>query len=62
VMPHSRVKLVFDSLNPGIWMLHCHILYHQAGGMMTTINYEKYPSRFTLQQREEGEKLYSNVM
>lgn len=59
VMPNTSTKVVFNSENPGIWMLHCHILYHQAGGMMTTINYEKYPDRFTLQQREEGEKLYN---
>lgn len=59
VLPHSRVKLAFDSDNPGIWMLHCHILYHQAGGMMTTVNYDHYPNRFTLKQRLEGEKLYN---
>lgn len=58
VMPNTSLKVVFNSDNPGIWMLHCHILYHQAGGMMTTVNYEKYPDRFTLQQTEEGEKLY----
>jgi FtsP/CotA-like multicopper oxidase with cupredoxin domain len=27
------VTLVAD--NPGKWMLHCHMLEHQAGGMMT---------------------------
>lgn len=58
VLPHTTVKVVFDTDNPGIWMLHCHILYHQKGGMMTTINYANYPDKFTLQQRVEGEKLY----
>ncbi|TGE37435.1 hypothetical protein E4K67_15355 [Desulfosporosinus fructosivorans] len=23
--------------NPGTWMLHCHILDHEDGGMMTSI-------------------------
>lgn len=58
VMPYSSVKVIFDSDNPGIWVLHCHILYHQQGGMMTTINYEGYPDKFTTKQREEGDKLY----
>ncbi|KTC69314.1 Multicopper oxidase [Legionella birminghamensis] len=26
--------------NPGNWMMHCHMLYHQAAGMMTFINYK----------------------
>lgn len=58
VMPKSSVKVVFDSHNPGIWMLHCHILYHQMGGMMTTFNYIGYPNRFTTKERLQGEKLY----
>lgn len=40
VLPHSIVKVQFDSDNPGNWMLHCHMLYHQASGMMTFVNYE----------------------
>lgn len=58
VMPRTTVKVVLDTMNPGIWMLHCHILYHQMGGMMTTMNYEGYPNKFTLKERAEGEKLY----
>ncbi|NNM58238.1 MAG: multicopper oxidase family protein [Legionellales bacterium] len=41
VMPHSTVKVQFDTDNPGMWMLHCHMLYHQAAGMMTMMDYEK---------------------
>lgn len=44
VLPNSTVKVQFDANNPGIWMLHCHVLYHVMGGMMTTINYEGYNS------------------
>lgn len=62
VMPHSSVKVLLDTDNEGIWMLHCHILYHQMGGMMTTLNYQGYPNKFTTKQREEGEKLYGNTI
>ncbi len=62
VMPNSTVKAVFDTTNPGIWMLHCHILYHQAGGMMTTFNYVGYPEKFTIKQRVEGEKMSKDSM
>jgi FtsP/CotA-like multicopper oxidase with cupredoxin domain len=58
IMPNASVKVVLDMDNPGIWMLHCHILYHQMGGMMTTLDYDNYPNKFTTKQRMEGEKLY----
>ena len=40
VLPKSTVKVQFDSDNPGNWMMHCHMLYHQEGGMMTLVNYK----------------------
>jgi hypothetical protein len=40
VLPHSIVKVQFDSDNPGNWMMHCHILYHQESGMMTLVTYD----------------------
>lgn len=40
VLPHSTVNVQFDSDNPGNWMLHCHMLYHMATGMVTFINYD----------------------
>lgn len=42
VLPKSTVKVQFDANNPGNWPLHCHNLYHQFAGMMTTLNYEGY--------------------
>ncbi|AGH55417.1 Copper resistance protein A (plasmid) [Legionella pneumophila subsp. pneumophila LPE509] len=39
VLPKSTVKVQFDSDNPGNWMMHCHMLYHQESGMMTIMNY-----------------------
>jgi FtsP/CotA-like multicopper oxidase with cupredoxin domain len=32
--PEERVEIAFRADNPGDWMIHCHILEHQAGGMM----------------------------
>ncbi|WP_419421587.1 multicopper oxidase family protein (plasmid) [Legionella sp. D16C41] len=39
VRPNSTVKVQFDTDNPGNWMLHCHMLYHQESGMMTIMSY-----------------------
>ncbi len=39
VRPDQTVTIDFDADNPGQWMLHCHNLYHQMGGMMTTLSY-----------------------
>lgn len=35
--PRERVEIAFVADNPGDWMLHCHVLDHQGGGMMSTI-------------------------
>jgi len=43
VLPHTSKEIIFDADNPGIWMLHCHVLYHMQAGMMTTTNYVGYP-------------------
>lgn len=34
LQPGERVEIAFRADNPGDWMMHCHILEHQAGGMM----------------------------
>lgn len=36
--PMERVSIAFLADNPGKWLLHCHMLEHQAGGMRTWIN------------------------
>lgn len=50
VLPHTSVNVQFDSDNPGNWMLHCHMLYHQESGMMTIINYAgiKPPTKLSM--------------
>ena len=41
VLPNQTVSTVFDADNPGIWMVHCHNLYHAEAGMMTLFGYER---------------------
>ena len=31
----EEMEVAFVADNPGKWMLHCHLVEHQAGGMMT---------------------------
>jgi FtsP/CotA-like multicopper oxidase with cupredoxin domain len=35
--PHETVDIAFVADNRGDWMFHCHILEHQAAGMMGVI-------------------------
>jgi FtsP/CotA-like multicopper oxidase with cupredoxin domain len=35
--PQERVDIAFVADNPGDWMLHCHVLEHQEGGMMGVV-------------------------
>jgi FtsP/CotA-like multicopper oxidase with cupredoxin domain len=37
VDPDSRAEIAFVADNPGDWMLHCHVLEHQASGMMALV-------------------------
>ncbi len=43
VRPGRRVVVDFVADNPGQWMVHCHNVYHQVGGMMTTVSYVTDP-------------------
>ena len=36
----QRVRLRLSATNPGDWMLHCHLLGHEEGGMMTVLRVE----------------------
>lgn len=36
----DRVSIAFNAETPGKWMLHCHMVEHQAGGMMTFVEIE----------------------
>ncbi len=43
VQPFSTVKIQFDAINPGLWVNHCHNLYHLNAGMLTVFEYQHYP-------------------
>ncbi len=38
IYPGETAELAFVAEHPGSWMFHCHILEHQAGGMMGFVN------------------------
>jgi len=35
----TNITVAFDALNPGEWLLHCHIEHHFVNGMGTTVRY-----------------------
>ena len=35
--PDTRAEIAFVADNPGDWMFHCHVLEHQASGMMAVV-------------------------
>jgi FtsP/CotA-like multicopper oxidase with cupredoxin domain len=37
---NSSVSVAFDANNPGLWYVHCHVLWHLAAGMATTVQYQ----------------------
>jgi FtsP/CotA-like multicopper oxidase with cupredoxin domain len=39
VAPHETWDVAFLADNPGLWMLHCHILVHSANGLSTMVSY-----------------------
>ncbi len=39
VLPNTTLDVDFDADNPGMWMIHCHNIYHAESGMMTTLGY-----------------------
>ncbi len=39
VPPNTRIGVAFDANNPGLWAMHCHLLYHLDAGMFTTLRY-----------------------
>ncbi|MFF4605346.1 multicopper oxidase family protein [Streptomyces sp. NPDC001339] len=39
VLPDKEVCVDFDADNPGLWMVHCHNIYHSESGMMTIVGY-----------------------
>jgi FtsP/CotA-like multicopper oxidase with cupredoxin domain len=40
VPPEASVTVAFDANNPGLWYVHCHVLWHLAAGMATLVQYD----------------------
>lgn len=40
LLPGRRLTMDFDADNPGLWMIHCHNVYHSESGMMTVLGYQ----------------------
>ncbi|MFF7989186.1 multicopper oxidase family protein [Kitasatospora xanthocidica] len=40
VLPGATLAVDFDADNPGLWMVHCHNVYHAETGMMTVLGYQ----------------------
>ncbi|GGT25785.1 multicopper oxidase family protein [Streptomyces purpureus] len=39
ILPNATLAVDFDADNPGLWMVHCHNVYHSEAGMMTVVGY-----------------------
>ncbi|MGW5862557.1 multicopper oxidase family protein [Streptomyces sp. NPDC055239] len=39
ILPNGTLAVDFDADNPGLWMIHCHNVYHSEAGMMTVLGY-----------------------
>ncbi|OEV22985.1 copper oxidase, partial [Streptomyces nanshensis] len=39
VLPGRTLEVDFDADNPGLWLVHCHNVYHSGSGMMTVLGY-----------------------
>ena len=37
VQPQSKAEVAFVADNPGLWLLHCHVLEHQESGMTSIV-------------------------
>lgn len=41
ILPNGTLTVDFDADNPGLWMIHCHNVYHAEAGMMTVLGYRR---------------------
>ncbi|HET8842014.1 MAG TPA: multicopper oxidase family protein [Ktedonobacteraceae bacterium] len=48
VPPHTVYDIAFVANNPGIWMLHCHNLFHANWGMDMMVEYYGYTTPYTV--------------
>lgn len=41
ILPKQTLTVDFDADNPGLWIAHCHNIYHAESGMTTVIGYRQ---------------------
>ncbi|WP_055702834.1 multicopper oxidase family protein [Streptomyces silaceus] len=41
ILPNGTLTVDFEADNPGLWMIHCHNVYHAEAGMMTILGYRR---------------------
>ncbi len=46
--PHETWEVAFLADNPGLWMLHCHVLIHAAYGLSAMVSYEGISTPYTI--------------
>ena len=51
VGPHETWEGAFLADNPGLWMLHCHVLVHAAFGLSTMVSYKGVSTPFSIGSR-----------
>ncbi|HKA51790.1 MAG TPA: multicopper oxidase family protein [Candidatus Dormibacteraeota bacterium] len=51
VGPHETWEGAFLADNPGLWMLHCHVLVHAAFGLSTMVSYEGVSTPYSIGSR-----------
>jgi len=51
VGPNQTVDVAFIADNPGVWMLHCHVLLHADMGMTMSVNYVGYATPYEMGTR-----------
>ncbi|CAF1557054.1 unnamed protein product, partial [Didymodactylos carnosus] len=62
VQSESNAVIRFVANNPGVWIFHCHIDWHLAGGMALTIAYpdkeiqKLYPLKTIMKKKKNGHK------
>lgn len=45
IPPNTTEEVLLHANNPGTWLLHCHLLWHQASGMMTKLTYKNFSKK-----------------
>jgi len=48
VGPHETWEVAFLADNPGLWMIHCHILVHAAYGLSAMVSYQGIWTPYTI--------------